>query len=181
MGPDSLSDIWPWIIGLNTLAFLNPLPLQEFPYKGVNPFIFVTLVYFHLGILCSSDGNGLGGAWLAKLCFCVHNQPSRTRVDALVRRAFGINESQGLEVKWVCCSLDVPLRLSESEFLDLKNLEYLECLGGSVYSASAFDLGHNPGVLGWSPAQGSRLSEEPASLSASALPSYSCCFSPSNK
>ena len=37
-------------------------------------------------------------------------------------------------------------------------------LGGSVAEASAFDSGPDPGVLGWSPAFGSLLSGESASL-----------------
>ena len=43
-------------------------------------------------------------------------------------------------------------------------------LGGSVSEASAFGLGHDPGVLGSSPISGSLLSEESASPSLSAAP-----------
>ena len=42
------------------------------------------------------------------------------------------------------------------------------CLGGSVGWAAAFGSGHDPSVLGWSPASGSLLGREPASPSASA-------------
>ena len=42
---------------------------------------------------------------------------------------------------------------------------------------SAFGSGHDPGVLGWSPASGSLLSGESASSSASAQPLGLCCLS----
>ena len=43
-------------------------------------------------------------------------------------------------------------------------------MGGSVSEVSAFGSGHDPGVLGLSPASGSLLSAESASPSASAIP-----------
>ena len=59
----------------------------------------------------------------------------------------------------------------------LKTIEMLGCLGGTVNEASALGFSHDPGVLGWSPTWGSRLSEEPASPSPYALPSCSCSVS----
>ena len=44
------------------------------------------------------------------------------------------------------------------------------CLGGSVGWVSAFSSGHDPGVLGYNPAMGSWLRQEPASPSPLLLP-----------
>lgn len=100
-------------------AFPNSLHYESFLTNELTLLTLTTLVDFHLGILCSSDGNDLGDAWLSELCFCVHGQPSRAGMDVLVRRTFCVNEFRVLEVEWICSGhythLDAPLRLSESE------------------------------------------------------------------
>ena len=48
-------------------------------------------------------------------------------------------------------------------------------LGGSVGKAAAFGSGHDLRVLGWSPASGSLLSREPASLPLSLPASLLTC------